>query len=554
MNMHSSTKIGLAAVAVAGVATVVAAPGAQAAQDCKTTTVTSQVKVADEKKAPKVTPAVTHVEHTEAVSHEESRFSKVVLGESHEAVTEDQFRNSVYTRTYTPGTDAVTDTVEHPAETHTVEHPAESHTVEHPAQTHTVQHPAQTHTVQHPAQTHTVDHPAQTHTVDHPAQTHTVDHPAQTHTVQHPAQTHIVHHEAVTHEETRIKDGGYAYRQKQTGKVRYLNTPDWNGEDEHGDKGWVRFAGGDLTETVTIVDTEAWDETVVDKEAWTETIVDKEAWTETVVDKEAWTETVVDKEAWTETIVDKEAWTETIVDKEAWTETIVDNEAWTETIVDKEAWTETIVDNEAWTETTVVAEATPAVFGAWQWDHFTTWTTTSGTPADEDGQDGDDNPLNLSQIGEQYEQTLITNEAYADPDVTHYFVKDGEPTTYLADASWTADEPEGWDLVDTRTVEDSPASDVTVVDSPASSVTVVIAAVYETKTDTSEKCAAVVKDASAKNASAKNASEVPTRIDAGLAGTLPNTGGPSGALLAVGGLLVSIGGTGAFLARRRKDA
>ena len=48
MNMHSSTKIGLAAVAAAGVATVVAAPGAQAAQDCKTTTVTSQVKVADE--------------------------------------------------------------------------------------------------------------------------------------------------------------------------------------------------------------------------------------------------------------------------------------------------------------------------------------------------------------------------------------------------------------------------------------------------------------------------------------------------------------------------
>ncbi|MFD7075793.1 LPXTG cell wall anchor domain-containing protein [Nocardioides sp. NPDC059952] len=492
MNMHSSTKIGLAAVAVAGVATVVAAPGAQAAQDCETSTVTSQVKVADEKETTEVTPAVTHVEHTEAVSHEESRFSTVVKGASHEAVTEDQFRNSVYTRTYTPGTDAVTDTIEHPAETRTVEHPAE---------------------------TRTVDHPAETHTVDHPAETHTVDHPAETHTVEHPAETHVVHHEAVTHQETRIKDSGYAYRQKQTGKVRYLNTPDWNGEDEHGDKGWVRFAEGDLTETVTVVDKEAWDETVVDKEAWTETVVDREAWTETVVDKEAWTETIVDREAWSETVVDKEAWAETIVDKEAWTETIV------------------------------VAEATPAVFGAWQWDHFTTWTSTSGTPADEDGQDGDDNPLNLSQIGEQYEQTLITKEAYADPDVTLYFVKDGEPTTYLADASWTADEPEGWDLVDTRTVEDSPASDVTVVDSPASSVTVVIPAVYETKTDTSEKCAAVVKDASA-----KAASEVPTRIDAGRAGNLPNTGGPSGALLAVGGLLVSIGGTGAFLARRRKDA
>ena len=450
MNMHNSTKIGLAAVAVAGVATVAAASGAQAAQDCKTTTVTSQVKVADEKKTTTVTPAVTHVEHTDAVSHEESRFSKMVKGESHEAVTEDQFRNSVYTRTYTPGTDAVTATIEHPAETHTVEHPAETHTVEHPAE------------------------------------------------------THVVHHEAVTHEETRVMDRGYAYRQKETGKVRYLNTPDWNGEDEHGDKGWVRFAGGDLTETVTVVDQEAWDETVVDKEAWTETVVDKDAWTETVVDKEAWTETIVDKEAWTETIV--------------------------------------------------VEEATPAVFGPWQWDHFTTWTATSGTPADEDGQDGEDNPLNLSQIGEQYEQTVITKEAYTDPDVTLYFVEDGEPTTNLADASWTAEEPEGWDLVDTRTVEDSPASDVTVVDSPASSVTVVIPAVYETKTNKSEKCAAVVKDASTKAASTKADSEVPTRIDAGLAGNLPNTGGPNGVLLAVGGLLAGIGGIGAFLTRRRKNA
>ncbi|MEU0316130.1 LPXTG cell wall anchor domain-containing protein [Nocardioides sp. NPDC006273] len=422
MNMHSSTKIGLAAVAVAGVATVAAAPGAQAAQDCKTTTVTSQVKVADEKKTTEVTPAVTHVEHTDAVSHEESRFSTVVEGASHEAVTEDQFRNSVYTRDYTPGTAAVTGTIEHPAETHTVEHPAE---------------------------------------------------------------THVVHHEAVTHEETRVTDRGYAYRQKQTGKIRYLDTPNWNGEDEHGDLGWVRFAGGDLTETVTVVDQEAWDETVVDKEAWTETVVDKEAWTETIV----------------------------------------------------------------------VEEATPAVFGPWQWDHFTTWTTTSGTPADADGQDGEDNPLNLSQIGEQYEQTVITKEAYTDPDVTLYFVEDGEPTTNLADASWTADEPDGWDLVDTRTVEDSPASDVTVVDSPASSVTVVIPAAYETKTNKSEKCAAVVKDASTKTASTKAAaSEVPNRIDAGLAGSLPSTGGPNGVLLAVGGLLAGIGGTGAFLARRRKNA
>ncbi|MFE6649995.1 LPXTG cell wall anchor domain-containing protein [Nocardioides sp. NPDC057772] len=440
MNMHNSTKIGLAAVAVAGVATVMAAPGAQATQDCKTTVVTTQVKVADEKRTTQVTPAVTHVEHTDAVSHDESRFSKVVKGESHEAVTEDQFRNSVYTRTYTPGTDAVTDSIEHPAETHTVEHPAETHTVEHPAE------------------------------------------------------THVVHHEAVTHEETRVKDRGYAYRQKETGRVRYLNTPDWNGEDEHGDKGWVRFAAGDLTETVT----------VVDKEAWTETVVDKEAWTETVVDKEAWTETVVDKEAWTETIV--------------------------------------------------IEEATPAVFGPWQWDHFTTWTTTSGTPADEDGQDGEDNPLNLSQIGEQYEQTVITKEAYTAPDVTLYFVEDGEPATNLAEASWTTDAPEGWDLVDTRTVEDSPASDITVVDSPASSVTVVIPAVYETRTRTSEKCAAVVEDAGTKAASTKAVSEVPTRIDAGLAGNLPNTGGPNGVLLAVGGLLAGIGGTGAFLARRRKHA
>ncbi|MBC7275791.1 LPXTG cell wall anchor domain-containing protein [Nocardioides sp.] len=92
------------------------------------------------------------------------------------------------------------------------------------------------------------------------------------------------------------------------------------------------------------------------------------------------------------------------------------------------------------------------------------------------------------------------------------------------------------------------------MDSPASSVTVVIPAVYETKTNESEKCAAVVKDASTKTASTTAASEVPNRIDAGLAGNLPNTGGPNGALLALGGLLAGIGGTGAFLARRRKNA
>jgi len=333
MNMHNSTKIGLAAVAVAGVATVAAAPGAQAAQDCKTTTVTSQVKVADAKKTTKTTPAVTHVEHT----------------------------------------DAVTRTV-----------------------------------------------------VDKEAYDEKVEHPAETHTVEHPAETHVVHHEAVTHEETVIDQEAvqsvWANFQPNDHRAPFVGPPSYP-TDPRGS--WINH--GDVPPG------HAGSDGVYSK--GNPDIGGNWFYRQAAVDEVSHVIVVVDEEAYDETVVDKEAWTETVVDKEAWTET-------------------------------------------------------------------------------------VHHEAV------------------------------------TRTVEVTPASDVTVVDSPASSVTVVIPAVYETKTNKSEKCAAVVKDASTKadSASTKAASEVPNRIDAGLAGNLPNTGGPNGVLLAVGGLLAGIGGIGAFLTRRRKNA
>jgi hypothetical protein len=53
-------------------------------------------------------------------------------------------------------------------------------------------------------------------------------------------------------DETVVDENGYAYKQKQTGKIKYKDTPSWNGEDnEHGkDYGWVRVPELDKTHVV----------------------------------------------------------------------------------------------------------------------------------------------------------------------------------------------------------------------------------------------------------------------------------------------------------------
>ncbi len=52
-------------------------------------------------------------------------------------------------------------------------------------------------------------------------------------------------------------------------------------------------------------------------------------------------------------------------------------------------------------------DATP---GAWSWSEFTLWSTDNTPPADRDGQTGDDNLANLSQIGEGWNDTA--DDAY----------------------------------------------------------------------------------------------------------------------------------------------
>lgn len=151
--------------------------------------------------------------------------------------------------------------------------------------------------------------------------------PAVTHTVFHPAVTHVVHHEAVTHtvKHEEVSHTEYQYIQWITGKVKWRDTPTWNGQADN-DWGWF-YSGNSKT--------------VVDQECWTEVVVDHVAYDETVVDTAAWTETVVDTAAYT--IPGYEVLNEDGVD--AWTEvvpavyTTVHHDAVTheETVVDIEA-------------------------------------------------------------------------------------------------------------------------------------------------------------------------------------------------------------------------
>ena len=172
-----------------------------------------------------------------------------------------------------------------------------------------------------------------TKTVEHPAETH-----EETYTV--PAVTHVVHHDAVTHEEQKWVVDKAAWTQTTENRLvgvcggcgRYFfsfadykthsltihklrKAEDWDGVYAETAGGLTnsgkftpdRTGGGcgsygsmyaDIPldtpiqhpeeghyETVTVTDTEAWDETVVDQpeRQETRTVVDKEAWTETVV-------------------------------------------------------------------------------------------------------------------------------------------------------------------------------------------------------------------------------------------------------------------------------
>lgn len=51
--------------------------------------------------------------------------------------------------------------------------------------------------------------------------------------------------------------------------------------------------------------------------------------------------------------------------------------------------------------------AVAAVFGDWQWDRYTDWQTTDTQPADPDSQAGEDNPLNLVQIGAEDTRQVV---------------------------------------------------------------------------------------------------------------------------------------------------
>jgi len=114
----------------------------------------------------------------------------------------------------------------------------------------------------------------------------------ETQTVHHDAVTHTVHHDAVTHQETVTTyttetttvhhDGDYVCR----GCGAHFTTSSAaaahcdNGDDVcygsgyYGSDGWDEQVQTQVphTETVTVVDQEAWDETVVDTPAWDETV------------------------------------------------------------------------------------------------------------------------------------------------------------------------------------------------------------------------------------------------------------------------------------------
>lgn len=142
------------------------------------------------------------------------------------------------------------------------------------------------------------------------------------------------------------------------------------------------------------------------------------------------------------------------------TRTVTDAEAYDDPpTTETSDWLTSPPAGEGWevidTRTVTDSEAIPASFGPWVWDSFTDWSLSDVTPADPDGEEGEDNPLNLVQIGEGYDRTVIDVE-HADAYVL-YFVLGGEPSLNEADATWVREEQapaEGWTEFDRRTVTD----------------------------------------------------------------------------------------------------
>ncbi len=89
---------------------------------------------------------------------------------------------------------------------------------------------------------------------------------------------------------------------------------------------------------------------------------------------------------------------------------------------------------------------TDPVIGAWSWSSFTDWQTDPNPPADPDEQAGEGNLLNVTQIGERYEQQV-----------------EGSGTTETT--GWVLTSPgEGWVKVEQRTVTDVNAYDEVIVE------------------------------------------------------------------------------------------
>ncbi len=83
---------------------------------------------------------------------------------------------------------------------------------------------------------------------------------------------------------------------------------------------------------------------------------------------------------------------------------------------------------------------TDAAFGKWDWSHFTERQTDPNPPVDADGETGENNLANVSQIGEPYDE----------------WVPGTSETEYSA---WVTEKPKGerWDTYDVRTVTDKKA-------------------------------------------------------------------------------------------------
>ena len=73
------------------------------------------------------------------------------------------------------------------------------------------------------------------------------------------------------------------------------------------------------------------------------------------------------------------------------------------------------------------------VIGAWTWSSFTDWQTDPNSPADPDGQAGEDNPLNTVRIGERYDQVVVDEEPWTETVVD----EEAWTETVVDEEAWT---------------------------------------------------------------------------------------------------------------------